>query len=244
MGRAISQLAAGLSLFIGAAALAQSGLTPLDSGGAGKPPPPWRVVGLPSDNKGKPYTQFTLESVDGQRALKIDADRSYGNLVHNLAETKPVGKLSWRWRVDVANDKADLKAKGGDDRVLEICAAFALPLDKVPFLDRQTLKLAGSLSSEPIPPASVCYTWDIMQPTGTVLDNAFSRRKRMIIVRGSGSPLKTWSTETRDLGADFLKLFGDEAKEVPPLIGLSIGGDTDNTQLHTLGWIADLELRP
>jgi len=77
-----------------------------------------------------------------------------------------------------------------------------------------------------------------------VLDNAFSRRKRMIIVRGTGSPLKTWATETRDLGADFVKLFGDESKEVPPLIGLSIGGDTDNTQLHTVGWIADLELRP
>ena len=45
--------------------------------------------------------------------------------------------------------------------------------------------------------------------TGTVLDNAFSRRKRMIIVRGTGSPLKTWSTETRDLGAHPVAFFGD-----------------------------------
>jgi len=41
------------------------------------PPLPWQVAGLP--NQKKPFTRFSLVDLDGRRALKVEADHSYGN---------------------------------------------------------------------------------------------------------------------------------------------------------------------
>jgi hypothetical protein len=44
--------------------------------------------------------------------------------------------------------------------------------------------------------------------------------------------------------ADFLLLFGDESRTVPAIVGVGIGADADNTQGHSLSYIADLMLKP
>ena len=64
------------------------------------PPSPWQVVGLPKQKM--PLTQYALVDLDGRRALRIEADRSYGNLVHALdgAPVPTAARLSWQWRVD------------------------------------------------------------------------------------------------------------------------------------------------
>ena len=93
-----------------------------------------------------------------------------------------------------------------------------------------------------LPAASVCYVWDARLGPGTVLDNAFTRRVRMIVLRGPEAPLHTWQEERRDVWADFLRLFGDEAQLVPPLVGIAIAGDADNTQAHSLGHVGSIAL--
>ena len=241
MGRAISRLAALIGLLAGAGAAPAAGFVALDGGGA-TPQPPWHVAGLPAQKK--PYTRFVLESLDGVRVLRIDADRSYGHLVQALPALQPAGHLAWRWRVDVPNGAADLRRKSADDRAVEVCALFDLPLDKLSFVDRQLLRVARALTSEPLPSASVCYVWDQRVPADTMIDDAFTRRVRMIVLRGEGSVAGVWTAERRDLAADFLRLFGDETREVPPLVGIGVSGDADNTQLHTLAFIADLVLEP
>ncbi|MDQ6679691.1 MAG: hypothetical protein M3Y67_01830, partial [Pseudomonadota bacterium] len=45
------------------------------AGSGTAPAPPWHVVGLPQQTK--PYTQFTVVDIDGKRALRIEADKSY-----------------------------------------------------------------------------------------------------------------------------------------------------------------------
>ena len=44
--------------------------------------------------------------------------------------------------------------------------------------------------------------------------------------------------------ADFVRAFGDESKEVPPLIGVAVGADADNTGLHTVAYVSDVVLTP
>lgn len=138
---AVSLPAAALLLAAGPAG--SGALVPLAQGSGPAPPPPWHVAGLPLQTK--PFTRFGLVELDGQRVPRVEADRSYGNLVHPL--------------------------KGG-----------------------------------------------------------------------AGTPLASWHTERRDLAADFLRLFGDEATEVPPLVGVGIGADADSTQTRSLSYIADLAL--
>jgi hypothetical protein len=121
---------------------------------------------------------------------------------------------------------------------------FDLPLQAVPFVDRQMVRLARTQSAELLPAATVCYVWDTHLPIGTTLDNAFTRRIRLIVLRGADMAPMTWRIERRDVRADFLRLFGDEATEVPDIIGVGIGADADNTQSRSLAYIADLVLEP
>jgi hypothetical protein len=229
------------SMVAGASALA-AGLVPLTAGTGPEPPAPWHAVGLPLQQK--PYTRFSVVEIGGVRVLRLDADHSYGNLVHSLPGSEPWRTLSWRWRVDVPNDHANLRLTGGDDAAAEVCVMFDLPMDSVPFLEQQFVRLSRLRSKELLPTATVCYVWDAHFAPGTTLDNAFTRRMRMIVLRGQGTPLMSWSRERHDVRADFMALFGDETQEVPPIIGVSVSADADNTQTRTLSFIADLVLEP
>jgi hypothetical protein len=241
MGMACRAAGAGGVLLAVVAARA-GGLVPLDAGVGPSAPAPWHVAGLPMQSK--PYTRFSIVQIDGKRVLRLDADRSYGNLVHPLAPGEAGRFLSWRWRVDVPNDRANLRLSGGDDSAAEVCVMFDLPLEAVPFIDRQVVRLGRAHSAELLPTATVCYVWDAHFPIGTVLDNAFTRRIRMIVLRGAGTPLATWRSERRDVHADFLRLFGDEASEVPAILGVGVGADADSTQSRSLAYVADLAFEP
>ena len=221
------------------AAAAGPALTPLAAVGD-EPPAPWHSVGLPQQSK--PFTRFSVVTLDAQRALRIEAQASYGNLVHSLADDPQTHSLSWRWRLDEPNLASDLRRKTGDDSPVKVCALFDLPTSAVPFVERQLLRLARTRSSEPLPAASVCYVWDSRLAAGTVQDNAFSRRIRFIVLRGPDAPLRTWVSEQRDVWADFKRLFGDEAENPPPLVGVAVGGDADNTQGRSVAHISTITL--
>ncbi len=221
-------------------ALAGGPLLVQPAGAADVPAAPWHVLGLPQQSK--PFTQFRVVTLDGQRVLRIEAQASYGNLVHPVLEQPNAQRLAWRWRLDEPNPAADLRRKDGDDSPLKVCALFDLPTAAVPFVERQVLRIARLRSGEMLPAASVCYVWDAHLPPGTVLDNAFTRRLRMIVLRGPEAGLHTWHTEQRDVWADFLRLFADEAQAVPPLVGIAIAADADNTQGRSLGHIGSISL--
>ena len=121
---------------------------------------------------------------------------------------------------------------------------FDLPLDKVPFVERQLLRVVSSQSSEPLPAATVCYVWDAHLPVGTAIPNAFTKRVRYKVLESGPARLHQWTPERRNLVADFIELFGDESKEVPPVTGVAVGADADNTHGHSLAHVADLVLEP
>ena len=234
-----------LLLLLGGSAspVAQAGgplLVQPTAGKSGQPAAPWHGVGLPQQRQ--PFTQFNVVNLDGQRVLRIDAQASYGNLVHPLLEAPVAHRLSWRWRLDEPNLQADLQRKDGDDSPVKVCALFDLPISAVPFVERQVLRIARLRSGETLPAASVCYVWDARLAPGTVVDNAFSRRIRMIVLRGPETALHTWVSEQRDVWADFKRLFGDEAELPPPLVGVAIAGDADNTGGHSMAHLSAIAL--
>lgn len=203
------------------------------------PAAPWRVAGLPQQTK--PFTRFSVAEVDGKRALRIEAVESYGNLVHALSMEKAATKLTWRWRVDVLNSAVNLRVKEGDDSALKVCALWDLPLENVPFVERQILRVARSKTAEALPAATVCYVWDAHLAEGTELDSPFTHRLRYVVLRSGDKPGQ-WSSEKRDIAADFLKFFGNESATLPPLIGIAVGADADNTHGRSVGFVADLVL--
>ena len=216
-------------------------LTPFSTASADAPAP-WHVVGLP--NQSKPFTRFSVVDLDGRPVLRVQADESYGNLVHALKDVAAGLMLAWRWRVDQLVTGADLRKKAGDDVALKVCVLFDEPLKSIPFVERQVLRIARSQTSEPLPAATLCYVWDTELPPETHLSNAFTPRLRYVVLRSGSAQLRQWVDERRDVGADFLKLFGAEVSEVPPIVGVAIGADADNTHSRSLGFVADLAFHP
>ena len=209
---------------------------------ASQPRAPRHVTGLP--NQTKPYTTFSVVELDGRKALRIEADSSYGNLVHPLELKATPAALSWQWRVEQLIDADDLRQRSTDDNAVKVCVSFDMPIEKVPFLERQLLRAARGKTTEPVPSASVCYVWDAHLPVGTSLDNAFTRRIRYKVLQSGPARLHQWVAERRNIGADFLELFRDESTEVPPVIGVLVGADSDNTHSHSLAHVADIVVEP
>jgi hypothetical protein len=239
----MAALAAALGFVACAAAVGAAGASALTDPVAalGAPAPPWRVVGLPRQTM--PYTRYQVIERDGQRVLEIDAQASYGTLVHELAGDVGAQGLSWSWRIELDNPATDLRTKQGDDHVAVVCALFDMPLAGVPFLERQLLRLARVFSGQALPAATLCYAWDPRQPSDRQLMSPYTRRVRLIVLRGSGEPLQAWRQEERNLPADFQRLFGEESAELPPLRALVLAADADNTGGRSIAHLRDLKLR-
>lgn len=238
-------------------ALALAGLLPLMSTGAraaddvlsfsnsslGKPPAAWHFVTLPN----KPdQTSYSIVDLDGRHALKVEAKHSYGNLATELNQAlTPKATLQWQWRVDQLIKDADITSKSGDDFPAKLCLSFGLPSDKLSFGERTKLSLAQVSLGTDIPTETLCYIWDNKLPVGTAMPNAFTGRIQQIVLRSGEGSLGKWLTEKRDVVADYLKLFGKESGgTVPPVTGLIIGADGDNTGDSSLAYFGDIKLEP
>lgn len=227
-------------VLVAAAGAAAQALPPLRDGGrlgAG-----WRVVTLPSQQA--PVTRFEPVRADDRDAVAVVVDASYGNLLAELPAQAAPRRLSWSWRVEQPNARADLRRKDGDDSAVKVCASFDLPLDRVPFVERQLLRMARAASGQALPAATLCWAWGVDEPVDTVIDNPFSRRVRSLVLRGRADAAGRWVDESRDLAADFRRAFGDEIDAVPPVLAVGVAGDGDNTGGRSRAAVAGLRIGP
>ena len=225
---------------------------------ASSPPAVWRFAGLPGQARsgasknpgivGAPATLFDITLIDGLKVLRVQTDGSYGNLVHALPGVKLAEntQLRWRWRLDQPLVNADLRQKRGDDSPLKVCLLFDMPLAQLSFVDRSVLSFARSVSGEKLPSATLCYVWDHALPTGTLLNNAYTSRVRMLVLGSGDQTLGQWVTHQRDVAADFKLAFGRESGSngVPALDGVLVGADSDNTGGQSLAYVGDITLGP
>lgn len=212
--------------------------------------PGWRLVALPGDPPKAPATAFEPGAADGVAGVRVRVAGSYGNLVHAVDATA-AQRLQWRWRLDEplagGQTPADILERRGDDAALKVCVLFDHALDRVPFVERQVLRVARRVSGEPLPAATVCYLWDSTYPAELSAANPYTRRVRFISLRGREAPLARWVDESRDVAQDLRRLFADELPADAPLPRITqvlVGGDGDNTGARASGWIAQIRWAP
>ena len=213
----------------------------------------WRVITWPQQKV--EATRYTVEAVEAANrpgasatasnmALRIEAQRSYGNLVHTLPAVPAPQRLAWSWRVPQGNAAVVLNQKSGDDAPVKVCLGFDLPLARVPFMERQLLRLARSRSSEPLPAATLCWVWGGAEAVGTLQHNPYTSRVRSIVLRHHAQADGRWFDEDRDVAADFQRAFGDESTSLPPVIAFIVAGDADNTGGHSIAHLSGLRWLP
>lgn len=203
------------------------------------PPPPWRVTTLPGVAR---HTEYTIAGIDGARALRVVADASYANLVHDFDPALRASVVEWRWRVDRPMTSADLTSKDGDDVPARLCVLFDVPAERLALTTRLALAFYRALHDPRLPAATLCYVWDATLAPGTWLANAYTDRVQLLVVRRGDHG--RWFDERRDLAADFARAFPREAAAgLPPIAAIGIGADGDNTGGSSLAWFGDVVLR-
>jgi hypothetical protein len=198
-------------------------------------------VGLP-ERYSKPPTQFDVTELDGHKVLRVQADQSYGNLVHDWG--KPLDSIQFRWRLDVPLRKASLRSKATEDVALKVCLSFDLPLDNIPLGERTKFRLAQAFSRESLPTATLCYVWAHAESVGSAQSSPYTGRVRYLVLNSGEGQLRTWQEHQRDVRADFLTAFGAESSSVPAVTAILVGADSDNTHDKSLGYIADIVVQP
>ena len=125
-----------------------------------------------------------------------------------------------------------------------MCLLFDLPAASISLVDRSVLAMARSVSGEKLPSATLCYVWDHLIPAGTLLNNAYTSRVRMLVLSSGDKSLGQWASHERDVAADFKLAFGRESEILPRLDGVLVGADSDNAGGQSLGYVGDVTLAP
>jgi len=119
-----------------------------------------------------------------------------------------------------------------------------VPLERLSLVDRTKIQLGRRLFDPQLPAATICYVWDRTLPAGRWIDNAYTDRVRMLVLRsGANGEQSRWIDERRDLRADFAQAFPREAAfGLPKVAALAFATDADNTKSQAAAWFGDMTL--
>lgn len=183
-------------------------------------------------------TEFSLVEDEGRTVLRATSEDAASSLTFKLrVDLSKTPKLSWVWKVSRVIEKSDLASKSGDDYAARVYVFFDYDPSRLPFLERASFGLARALYGSNLPAATLCYVWDNRHPVGTSVPSAYTSRVRMVVVESGSEHVGEWVEESRNVADDFRSAFGDMA---PPVSGIAIAADTDNTGESVVTHFGDL----
>ena len=188
----------------------------------------------------KKNTAYRLENYQGKTVLSANSKRSASGIAVKLRphSSKDLW-LEWEWKAVGSILEADNAERHTDDAPLRILVAFDGNKTKLSLKERMTFEMAGMLSGQEMPYATLMYIWSGKSPVNSVLDNAFTSRIKMIVVDSGWQDLGQWRRHARDLTTDYLAAYGEMPGEV---IGVALLTDTDNTKSEVRALYGDIEL--
>lgn len=229
----------GLAFLAQAAASAVGSLLLLTGPLDGGLPAGWEIQAFPKIER---RTAYAARQEAGRLIVRAEADRSASGLrLRRSVDPKAYPRLRWSWKVESLPKGEDPRKKEGDDYAARIYVVFEKPWDELSVLERTKARIVKRLYGERPPTAAVNYIWSGVLERGEALENAYTDRVRMIAVRGREDAPGRWLDEERDLAADYRALFGEEP---PPVAGISLMTDTDNTNSAAAAEYADLAFLP
>jgi hypothetical protein len=135
----------------------------------------------------------------------------------------------------------DVARREGDDYAARVYVTFRYPPERLPAWQRVRAAALRLLYGEDVPHAGLAYIWDARAPRGTIVPNAYTDRVRMIVVESGPANLGRWVGYERDLAADYRAAFGEEP---PPVAGIALMTDTDDTGETVTAYYGDVTLAP
>lgn len=186
------------------------------------------------------HTRYALVEDEGRTVLRADSSASASGLVKAMEiDPRAYPVLTWDWKVSNLPAKADLTKKSGDDYAARIYVTFAEAADQRSFFQRTQMAAIKLLYGTTPPSAALAYVWDNRAVLGSVHPNAYTDRLQMIVVESGPDHLNRWRSSRRNILRDFQRAFGTEP---PPISGIAVMTDTDNTGESATAWYGDIAL--
>jgi hypothetical protein len=166
---------------------------------------------------GETHYQLTDE---GQRTvLHATSQGTASGLVRRITiDLNTTPSLNWSWKIGNTFTGNDERSRGGDDYPARIYVIFSGGL----FFWRAR---------------AINYVWSSHQPIGAIWPNAYTSQARMIAVDSGNSKINQWVNHSRDIRADYRRLFGEEIDHVD---AVAIMSDSDNTGQNAEAWYGDI----
>jgi DUF3047 family protein len=149
--------------------------------------------------------------------------------------------LSWRWKVDHVLAKSDPRRKQGDDYAARVYVAYRYDPAAASRWERSRFGAYRLLYGRYPPGVALNYVWESRLPVGTVLDNAYTARAKIVVARSGSAEAGRWVTETRDIYEDFRRIVGGEP---PRIVGIALMTDTDDTGERAVAYFDALTIGP
>lgn len=188
----------------------------------------------------KRHTRYRIEEDNGRFVVHAVSEKSASGLVFSYegdAARLPV--LRWKWKIGGTLEKGDARFKEGDDFAARIYVVFKYDSSRAGLGTKLKYELARKLEGRYPPDSSLNYVWANKLPKGAMIPNAFTGRAIMIAVESGDEKAGQWVEEKVDILADYRKAFNTDP---PPIEGVAIMTDTDNTQGRAEAWYAEIGL--
>jgi hypothetical protein len=166
-------------------------------------------------------TAYAPEVVESNRVLVARAHGTASAFATRL-DLKPASplQLSWRWKIDGCPTNATDDCAKTFDHTARVFVVFDTWLGT---------------------PRSINYVWANHAPTNSTFDHPRSGRTKFITLRTGAAEAGRWCRETRDVAADWARLF--PGVPLPKLESLGVFTDSDGTRVPVTAWYDDFELR-
>ena len=199
----------------------------------------WEPVKL---GERKRPTQYTLVEDGGVIVLHANAVGAAAGLAQfAVFDVRSAPVVEWRWKAGSLIQGADNRIASKDDAPVRLMFAFDGDKSQLSLVERAVFYLTEKLSGRELPYALLQYIWAGDIPVGTVLENPYTRRVRMLVVASGPGGVGTWQSLSRNLHDDFRHAFQEE----PGLLtGIGVMTDTDNTGGSVDAWYGDIRFLP
>jgi hypothetical protein len=203
------------------------------------PPAGWEALTF----RGVPrHTRYTVV-LEGERwVLRAESDAAAAGLYHPLdLDPKVYRVLSWRWKVEAVLAKSDPRRREGDDYAARVYVAFQYDPATASVWERSRYALYRLFYGRYPPGLVLNYVWESRLPAGTVLDNAYTSRAKIVVTRSGAAEAGRWVAETRDVLEDYRRIMGAEP---PRIVGVALMTDTDDTGERAVAYYDAITLAP
>lgn len=186
------------------------------------------------------YTVYILvEDLEEEKVVvRAVSEKGASGITRKMTvDLKQYPVIEWRWKVMNVLEKGDVTKKEGDDYPARIYIMFQYDSARVGIVDKAKYEAYRLWYGEYPPLRSINYIWESRAPIGTMVPNPYTDRVMMFVVQSGIERLDTWVTEGRNVYEDYKKAFGEEP---PPISGVAIMTDTDNTGESATAYYGDI----